>query len=169
MISLRPVRPEDVEHLARWRNDAEAAGEFQWYGFGSTQHFREQVANDALIDADGGTLAVVEGDTLVGDVSWRRVQTGALAHSWCWNIGVIVLAQHRGKGYGTAAQRMLTEYLFQHTPVERIDASTDVDNVAEQRALEKSGFTREGVSRRFMWQGGRWRDYVVYSKLRGEP
>jgi RimJ/RimL family protein N-acetyltransferase len=58
--------------------------------------------------------------------------------------------------------------LLEHTFVERIQASTEAANAAEQRALEKAGFTREGVLRRACFRGGAWRDMVVFSKLRGE-
>ena len=40
--------------------------------------------------------------------------------------------------------------------------------MAEQRALEKAGFTREGVLRHACFRGGEWQDMVVFSKLRGE-
>ena len=50
----------------------------------------------------------------------------------------------------------------------RIEAATEVDNVAEQRALEKAGFTREGVLRGVGWRGGAHRDGVWYSMLRGD-
>jgi len=42
-------------------------------------------------------------------------------------------------------------------------------NIAEQRALEKAGFTREGVMRGIGWRGGSWRDGVMYSLLRTDP
>ena len=51
-------------------------------------------------------------------------------------------------------------------PVNRIEAATDVTNRAEQRSLEKAGFTREGVLRGAQWRNGRWNDMVVYSRLR---
>ena len=54
------------------------------------------------------------------------------------------------------------------TLVERIEAETDVENVAEQRALERAGFTREGVLRHAQFRAGRWRDSVIYSILRAE-
>jgi RimJ/RimL family protein N-acetyltransferase len=38
-------------------------------------------------------------------------------------------------------------YLFAHPPQNRIRAGISIDDVAEQRALEKAGFTREGVLR----------------------
>ncbi len=62
-------------------------------------------------------------------------------NSWpCWEIGISLWPEHRGKGHGSRAQRMLAEYLFAHTPVERIEAQTASDNLAERRALEKAGF-----------------------------
>ncbi len=61
---------------------------------------------------------------------------------------------------------MLARYLFAHTTVHRIEASTEMGNLAEQRALEKAGFTREGVRRGTGWRDGAWRDGVTYSLLR---
>jgi aminoglycoside 6'-N-acetyltransferase len=62
----------------------------------------------------------------------------------------------------------LTDYLFDHTRAERIQAWTDCDNLAEQRALEKAGFVREGVLRSAQWRSGQWHDEVIFSMLRAE-
>jgi RimJ/RimL family protein N-acetyltransferase len=48
--------------------------------------------------------------------------------------------------------------------VERLEASTDVDNAAEQRALEGAGFTREGVLRSAQFRDGAFHDLVLYSR-----
>jgi RimJ/RimL family protein N-acetyltransferase len=74
----------------------------------------------------------------------------------------------RGRGYGTQAQRLLARYLFSHTQVNRIEAETGITNIAEQHALGKAGFTREGVLRGAAFQGGHWHDIVLYSVLRSE-
>jgi len=63
---------------------------------------------------------------------------------------------------------MLAEFLFDTTELDRVEATTDVDNVAEQRALEKSGFTREGVTRGAQLRGGVRRDVVHYGLLRSD-
>lgn len=52
-----------------------------------------------------------------------------------------------GGALGTAAQRLLVDYLFAHSPVVRLEADTETGTVAEKRSLEKAGFTREGVMR----------------------
>lgn len=168
MTELRPITETDVEPLVRWRVEHDAAGEHSWMGFQSTHDYRERAAADRFIDDDGGALAIVDGDVLCGDVTWRRIPTASSRHSACWNIGITLLPEHRGKGHGTVAQRLLADYLFAHTPLQRVEASTDIDNIAEQRSLEKAGFTREGVMRGFQWRNGQWRDMVLYSKIRGE-
>jgi aminoglycoside 6'-N-acetyltransferase len=63
---------------------------------------------------------------------------------------------------------LLAAYLFDTYPVMRVEASTDIANIPEQKALEKAGFTREGIMRGAQWRGGQWHDLVLYSKLRGE-
>jgi RimJ/RimL family protein N-acetyltransferase len=60
-------------------------------------------------------------------------------------------------------------YLFAHTTAHRIWAATEAGNVPEQRALEKAGFTREGVLRGVGWRDGAWRDGVTFSVLRTDP
>jgi aminoglycoside 6'-N-acetyltransferase len=63
---------------------------------------------------------------------------------------------------------LLVAYLFATYPIARVQATTDVTNVAEQRALERAGFSREGVLRQAQFRAGAWHDLVMYSKLRDE-
>jgi RimJ/RimL family protein N-acetyltransferase len=109
---------------------------------------------------------VTSGAEMIGFVNWRQMSTGQI--SYCWEIGIRLLPQARGRGAGTLAQRLLVRYLFAHSQVNRVQAATEITNVAEQRALEKAGFTREGVLREVGFRGGRWRDSVLYSVLRAE-
>ena len=51
--------------------------------------------------------------------------------------------------------------------LERLEALTHVENVRSQRVLEKAGFLREGVLRRYIAGrgGGEARDAIIYSFL----
>jgi RimJ/RimL family protein N-acetyltransferase len=60
---------------------------------------------------------------------------------------VLIVPEMRGRGAGAAAQRLLVEYLFSTTTAFRIWAATEAENIAEQRALERSGFRQEGLLR----------------------
>lgn len=163
LLSLRPVAEGDLPVLERLTQDPAAAGEFTWTGWRNQLRFREGWAADRLVDDDGGVLMIVRGDERVGFVSWFKVD---FPPAFCWNMGIALLPEARGQGYGTQAHRLLARYLFGYTTVHRIEAATEAGNTAEQRSLEKAGFTREGVMRGVFWRDGAWRDGVLYSLLR---
>ncbi len=142
-IALRPAREDDLPMLEELTQDPEKTGEFEWFGWSDLRHWRRGWDENGLISPEGGTLIVTCGDQRLGLVNWRR-QPVTVPSSYCWEIGVMLLPEARGRGYGAQAQRLLARYLFAHTTVHRIWAGTEVDNIAEQRALEKAGFTREG-------------------------
>ena len=119
--------------------------------------------------ADTGRAAVVSSQgALLGSVSWHIVRYGPNPGCRAWNIGINLVPDARGHGYGAEVQRMLAEHLLATTDVDRIEAATDVENLPEQRALEKAGFTREGVLRGAQFRAGARHDLAVYSLLRGE-
>lgn len=111
-------------------------------------------------------LIVVADGVDVGVVSWHAVSYGASAASQAWNTGIGLVAEHRGRGIGWRAQRLLAEHLFATTDVGRVEASTDVANLAEQRSLEKAGFRREGVIRGAQVRRDGRHDLVGYAILR---
>ena len=167
-IELRPVEEGDLATLGGlMAGDPVTAGEFSWYGWNDRQRWRRQWAENSLLGDNGGTLMVACGEKRLGLVVWRRKTATPTAYHW--EIGIAMLPGARGHGYGTEAHRLLVHYLFAHTPVHRIEAATETDNLAEQRALEKAGFTREGVLRGVGWRDGTWRDGVWFSVLRTDP
>ncbi|MDX6288093.1 MAG: hypothetical protein QOG53_3578 [Frankiales bacterium] len=169
MTRLRPIELGDLVILDQQLAGPETAGEFNWFGHPAGRTLRERVeANENITDRQGNFAVIDDGGMVVGDVSWHRVDHTRPPNGWCWNIGVWIHPDARGKGHGTAAQRALVEYLFAHTTFERIEASTETENIAEQRALEKAGFTREGVMRHTIFRDGAYRDDVSYSILRDE-
>jgi len=127
---------------------------------------REHWNSDGLLSEEGGELIVTADGEPVGDVQWRTVEYGPNTGSRPLNIGITLAPAARGRGIGSVAQRMLVDFLFNHTTVHRIEASTDITNIAEQNALNKAGFTRDGVLRGAQFRCGDWHDMVVYSRLR---
>jgi RimJ/RimL family protein N-acetyltransferase len=167
-LRLRPVQAGDLELLERWHADPDAQGRFGWFGFTPPGTLRRRHDADGLLGADRGNLIVEAGGTPVGEVSYHSVHHGPPPASQAFNIGIWLSPEHRGRGHGVEAQRQLAAYLFATTTVERVEAATDVTNGAEQRALERAGFTREGVLRHAQFREGGFHDMVLYSKLRGE-
>jgi RimJ/RimL family protein N-acetyltransferase len=172
VTELRPIEPDDVAFLDRQHEDPDAAGEFNWYGRRREEtigRLARQVAAGETIQDDGGLFAIVDDDgNLLGDVSWRTSHNGPPPYGECWQIGIWLAPEARGHGHGAAAQRLIADYLFANSPRERVEAGTEAGNIGEQKALEKAGFTREGVLRHACLRAGEWRDMVIYSKLRHE-
>jgi RimJ/RimL family protein N-acetyltransferase len=166
-VSLRPVQEADLELLAA--NRSREPGSLDWFGFVPVNTLQRRFAADGLISDDRGMLVVEtpEGD-LAGEVSWFAVLHGPSSACRALNIGIAILPEYRNRGYGSAAQRALARYLFATMLIGRVEAETDAENLAEQRALEKAGFTREGVLRSTQFRDGQWRDTVLYSVLRTE-
>jgi RimJ/RimL family protein N-acetyltransferase len=169
-VSLRPIGQDDLVLLDTWRNDPDHQSE---YGDFMSMHrrrntFRERWELDGLLGEEAGNLLICLDSEPVGALQWHSVQYGPNAGSQALSLGISVEPGVRGRGVGSLAQRLLADYLFAHTPVHRVEASTDVTNIAEQTALERAGFSREGVLRGAQFRRGDWHDMVMYSKLRAD-
>ena len=163
-VTLRPLAEADLAILERLTQDPAATGEFGWLGWHNLGRYRRSWADNRLISDDDGILLVARGEDRLGIVSWHKVPSTPVYYYW--NIGIALLPEARGQGYGTQAHRALARYLFAHTTVHRIEGITEAENLAEQRVIEKAGFTREGVMRGVFWRDGAYRDGVLYSLLR---
>lgn len=157
-ITLRPAVPEDLPFLT--------GGDSPFDDFGP-RPARTEVYSPRL-EAPGGLIVAGPGDEVLGNVSWIYMQWGPNPASRNPMIGIWLAEAGRGQGYGTLAQRMLVDLLFRHTSCHRIEAHTDVENLAEQRSLEKAGFRQEGIIREAQWRDGAYRDGWLYSILRPE-
>jgi RimJ/RimL family protein N-acetyltransferase len=160
------VEEGELRELVRLLWDPEAPGEYQWFGFRmrTARQVERRWHEDGLIGDESSFLTVaLDGGTCAGWVGWRPVGT-----SGNFEIGIALFPGHRGQGIGTRAQRLLVDYLFGTTTAHRLQAGTEVGNVAEQRALERVGFRREGVQRGLYFRAGQWRDSVMYGLLRSD-
>ena len=167
LVRLRDCTLADADLLDEW--NAKRDGGFNDFGPRDPAN-REVLANGPLRNERNGTLIVevLETRQPVGTVGWHPVGYGPGPASMCWNIGIDLIPEGRGRGYGTEAQRLLAKYLFATTNVNRVEASTDIENLPEQRSLEKAGFQREGVVRGAQYRADTFHDIVVYARLRND-
>ncbi|MEV0325738.1 GNAT family protein [Micromonospora echinospora] len=194
-VRLRPVVEADLAMFRRFLTEPGLIGP-DWAGFRDAGAPARRFAADGYLGADDGRLMVevdrgrpdrepVESESGgapdgpppdAGPDAARRVaagfvgyQAGSYGVARYWEIGIALLPEWRGRGVGWRAQAMLCDYLFMHTPAQRIQAGTQPENVAEQRALTRAGFQFEGVVRACEFRAGRWRDGYLYSRLRDDP
>jgi len=167
-VRLRPVTESDLTVLEGLDTDRALSEPFEWRGFANPGARRERWERDGYLGARDSLLVVsLPDDTFAGIVNWRAIASSG--PPGVFEIGILLLPEHRGKGYGTRAQQLLADYLFATTPANRIEATTEIDNLAEHRALENAGFVREGVLRGRGFVRGQWQDGLMYSRLRDDP
>lgn len=165
-VKLRAVRREDLPLLLV----DHAADPIDTFGFVAANALERAFAADGLIGYDSGTLVIEDADGAVaGKASWLPVPHGPNPPSRALNVGMRLHPDFRGRGVGAPALTLLANYLFDTTTFERLQAETDVGNVAALRGLEKAGFQREGIARHAQYRKGSYHDMVVYSLLRGDP
>jgi len=168
-VRLRPVEERDLDELGRFDTDPAVGKPFEWTGYRDPRARRRRWETDGYLGGDYSVLtAALPDGTFTGFVCWWPIRTGGPAES-CFEIGIVLFPDYRGKGVGSAAQRLLAAYLFATTLTNRLQALTDVDNIAEQRALHRAGFVREGTMRGAAFCTGQWRDLALFARLRADP
>jgi aminoglycoside 6'-N-acetyltransferase len=167
-VTLRPATLADLDAFEQRFDSEDATGPYQWFGHTSMQALREMWEERRLLRGAHNLLAVEADGELAGRVDYFEKAWGRPDTSTCWEIAIALFKEVRGRGIGTAAQKQLVDYLFEHTRTERIQVTTDPENAAELAAAKKIGFQEEGRIRRAQWRGGRWHDQVLLSLLRDE-
>jgi len=164
-IHLRPLEERDLDVLARFDIDPELSEPFEWRGYRDPHDRRRRWEQDGYLGVEDSMLSVSLADgTFAGFVGWRLLAISG--PQGVIQVGILLLPEHRGRGIGSRAQQLLADYLFSTKTTNRIEASTEVDNIAEQRALERAGFIREGRLRGRGFVRGQWRDGYMYARLR---
>lgn len=163
LVDLKTLEREDLPTWQNWFVDPEFAGPWLWYPRQTSLQETEKVFLDQKPD-QGRFLVVTKDGRKVGVAVHFNPST---LYEWM-EIGYRILTGERGKGYATEATQILVDYLFLTRTLERIQATTEAENVGSQRVLLKAGFRKEGDIRRGWMMWGTWRDGAVFSILREE-
>jgi len=157
-VNLRIMEREDLSVLRGWDNNPEFMGEFE--------PLREETRTDLERTYDN-----------LKDAQWFFVENkdgakiGYIAHFLAAGeveLGYFIVPNERRKGYVSEAIKTVVDYLFLSKNIVRIQAKADPENFASWKALENSGFTREGILRKTCYCRGQWRDDCMYSLLKEE-
>ena len=169
-MTLRPFEPPEFDVL--WSEETKDRGAFDIAWSPTDERAKQRVRARVRHSGewrDGRVLdlAIQVDGRLVGDVQARRDLE--YAPPGLFDLGIALFGDVRGRGIGTTAVALITEFLFDHEDGARVYLSTDVDNVAMRRSAEKAGFMFEGVMRGF-WAAPRTppRDYALYARTRAD-
>ncbi len=103
---------------------------------------------------------------LVGGLTLCNVRRGVTQSC---TLGYWVGANYAQQGYMTAAVRAVVPFVFDSLELHRLEAACLPTNTASMRLLEKTGFQREGLARRYLRINGLWQDHVLYALIDSDP
>ena len=103
-----------------------------------------------------------DSDALVGGMTLCNVRRGVTQSC---TLGYWIGAPYARQGYMTSAVSAVAPFVFDSLELHRIEAACIPGNIASVRLLERTGFTREGLARRYLRINGLWQDHLLYALL----
>lgn len=160
-ISLRPFNLSDVDDFLLWASDDRVTRYLRWDTITSREEALAYLEKVAIpnpwrrsICLDDRSIGYISIEPESGDDRCRAL------------IGYAAAAEYWGQGMATVALKMAVPKVFDEIPdMVRLHALIELENQASQRVLEKVGFVKEGLLRKYRFCKGEIRDMFVYSFL----
>lgn len=161
---IRPVRPEDGEELAAlYLANRDFLAPFEPVRppeFFTADGQRERLQRQ--LDGKTHPFAILDDGAIAGTINVFHVVRESLQSC---TIGYWIDGARNGRGLATGAVGEILAFAFEDLALHRVEAATLVDNVPSQRVLEKNGFERIGLARRFLRINDEWRDFFLFQRL----
>ncbi|KAI3441973.1 N-acetyltransferase domain-containing protein [Psidium guajava] len=160
-ITLRPFELSDAADFLSWAGDDRVTRYLRWDPVTSLEEAEWYLRTVAIPHPWRRSICL--GDRSIGYVSVKRGSGDERCRA---HVGYAVGAEFWGRGFATAALRMAARRAFDEMPeLMRLEAFVEAENGGSQRVLEKVGFVKEGLLRKYGICKGEVRDMYVYSLL----
>ena len=160
-ITLRPLDLADIDDFMVWATDEKVARFCTWEPYANKEDGINFIKDKVL--PHPWFRAICLDHKPIGAIS---VSANSGNDKIRGELGYVLGSKYWGKGIATQAVKLVSQAIFKDWPhLERLEALVDVENVGSQKVLEKSGFLREGVLRKYMFLKGKTRDMVMFSRL----
>jgi ribosomal-protein-alanine N-acetyltransferase len=101
-------------------------------------------------------------DRLIGGLTLSNIRRGV---TQAGAIGYWLGLPYVRRGHMTDAVLAVIPHAFDVLRLHRIEAAAQPDNIASVRVLERCGFAREGLARRYLKINGAWQDHLLLALL----
>nr|XP_004247574.1 uncharacterized protein LOC101247959 [Solanum lycopersicum] len=162
IISLRLLDLTDVDDFMEWFTD-ENVNKFCSCdtSFISKEDAMQYIAD--VVIPHPWYRAICLNDKPIGSISVSSFHGSDICRG---EIGYELSSKYWGKGIATMAVKMVASTIFVDWPhLARLEGVVAVDNIGSQRVLEKAGFIKEGVLRKYYLVKGKPIDIVMFSLL----
>nr|XP_017224175.1 PREDICTED: LOW QUALITY PROTEIN: uncharacterized N-acetyltransferase p20-like [Daucus carota subsp. sativus] len=165
-ISFRLMDVNDIDDFMVWATDDKVSQYCTWSTYTSKEQAMDFFTNIVLLAPHPWLRAICLKNRAIGSISVTPFEGNDACRG---ELGYVLASKYWGKGIVTRAVKKVASVIFAEWPhLERLEALVDVENAGSQRVLQKAGFQREGVLRKYVIQKGRTRDMVIFSLLSSE-
>ena len=168
VITISPFEPEDVpSFFAAVQASAEGLG--RWMPWCHADYSMDEVkawlatCQRAWSQGTSYPFLIIgpESHEVIGSVDINQINRD---HNF-GNIGYWVTSAHSGKGFATAAVKLVAQFGFAEIGFNRLEIVVQVENVASRRVAEKAGAKLECIARNRLVGWGKSHDAAVYSLI----
>lgn len=104
----------------------------------------------------------------IGEIHLSAPQKGA-AHHRCTELGIDILPEYQGHGYGVETVEWALKYAFQRAGMHRVKVrALGWNHGAIRLYRERMKFVEEGCEREALWHEGQWWDLFTFGMLESE-
>lgn len=115
------------------------------------------------LDKKAYNFGIFKDEKFIGKIRISSIVYGVFHNAF---IGYSIDKEEQRKGYMKEAVKLISDFCFNELNIHRIEASTLVDNTASQKVLMASGFNKIGLSSKYLFINGQWRDHYTFYKLK---
>lgn len=160
-ISLRPFKISDAENFLIWASDERVTRFLRWPTITSRDEALTYIQQVAI--PHPWRQSICMDDICIGYVSIKP-ELGNDQHRA--HVSYALSAEYWGLGITSIALKMAMAMVFEKfSYLVRIEALLEEENRGSQRVLEKVGFKKEGLLRKYGYNKGEIRDMIMYSFL----
>ncbi len=138
-LQLRKLEYDDLETLLNWSSRTDAYGDFLSPEILHKEELMQKYATGLFWNHGEKLFLITKRDGWAIGTIHYWIPADKLDTA----IAAVKIAEpiERNNGYGTEAQKSLIIYLFEKIKIKYIEMYTDLDNLAQQRCLQKLGFS----------------------------
>lgn len=165
-VYLRPPRRGDAAAFvaASLRSRREHGG---WTSAPATRErfvaFVDHFAAGAALPTHASFLMLArDDDAIAGVFNFSEIVRGSFRSAY---LGYYGFSPYIGHGFMREGMALALDAAFRQLQLHRVEANIQPANVRSVALAERTGFTQEGFSRRYVKIGGRWRDHLRFAML----
>ncbi|MBX4267567.1 GNAT family N-acetyltransferase [Clostridium estertheticum] len=116
-----------------------------------------------FLNGSGVNFGIYKDKKLIGKIRISNIVIGVFKNAF---IGYSMDEEEQNKGYMKEAVKLVVTYAFEELELHRVEASTLINNEKSQRVLKNCGFKELGISEKYLYINGEWRDHMVFYKVK---